>query len=130
MRRTALAAAVFLLAAAGCGGGDGDLGSGADVAPRSTAVFVSIDTDFEGGQWQAAEDLIAKFPDGREALRDLPRELEQEDVDFERDVKPAVGPEVDLVLLDLEDEDASVVLTQPAEEGKGRELVRKGDEPA
>jgi Protein of unknown function (DUF3352) len=131
VRRIVLAAAgaALLLAAAGCGGGDGDVGSGADAAPRSTAVFVSIDTDFDGDEWQAAEDLVAKFPDGRDALRDLSRELQDEDVNFERDVKPAVGPEVDLVLLDLEDEDAFVVLTQPDDEAKWRELVRKGDEP-
>ncbi len=127
---TALIAA-SLVVAAGCGGdGAGDLASGADVVPSSAALFVSFDSDFDGDQWQAAENLVAKFPGGRDALRSLPREFGEEDVDFERDVKPAVGPEVDLVLLDFEDDqEAAIVLTQPADEAKWRELLRKGDEP-
>ncbi len=136
MRSASLLAALLtaaLLVAAGCGGdGAGDMGSGADVVPASAALFLSVNTDFDGDQWQAAEDLVAKFPGGRDALRSLPRRFEEDaDVDFERDVKPAVGPEVDLVLLDFEDdEDAAVLLTQPADETKWRELLRKGDEPA
>ena len=134
VRRIALAAvagALSLFAATACGGeGGGEAGSGADVAPQSTAVFVSVDTDVDGEQWQAAEDLVGRFPGGRDALRDFLGELEQEeDVDFARDVEPAIGPEVDLVLLDVEDDDAFVVLTQPEDAGKWRDLVRKGDEP-
>ncbi|HWC32832.1 MAG TPA: DUF3352 domain-containing protein [Actinomycetota bacterium] len=124
--------AASLVAAAGCGGdGAGDLASGAEVAPASAAFFLSFDSDFDSDQWQAAEDLAAKFPGGRDALRSLPNKLEgNEDVDFENDVKPALGPEVDVVLLDFEDEEAAVALTQPADEAKWRELVGKGDEPS
>ena len=129
-RTLAALAAAFFLAAGGCGGGDeGDLGSGADVAPASAALFISMDTDFEGGQWRTAERLLEKFPGGREAAQEILREIEEDDVDFERDVKPALGPETDVVVLDLEGE-AAVLLTQPPDEAKFRELVRKGDEPS
>ena len=134
MSRRRIAAALvglFALLAAGCGGDGGEeLGSGADVAPAGSALFIALDTEFEGDQWRAAERLADRFPGGREAVRNVLRELEEDDVDFERDVKPAVGPEVDLVVLDLEDDDAFVLLTKPRDEEKFEELVKKGDEPA
>ena len=123
----AAGASVLLVA---CGSDGGDAGSdGAAIAPASASIFISIDTDFEGEQWQRAQDLLRRFPGGRDALRSLLRELDAEGVDFERDVKPAVGPEVAVVWLDLEDDDAVVVLTQPRDEAKFRELVARGDDP-
>jgi Protein of unknown function (DUF3352) len=119
--------AALALAAAGCGGGDGgELGSGAEVAPASSALFMSLNTEFESEQWRRAERLLDRFPGGREAVRNF---LRQDEVDLERDVKPAVGPEVDLVLLDLHDDDAVVVLTQPRDKQKFTDLVEKADEP-
>ncbi len=130
MRRLApLVAAAAVALVAGCGG-DGDAATGAaDVAPASAAAYVSIDTDFEGDQWQRAEDILQRFPGGRDAIRSFLGELESEDLDFERDVKPAVGPEIAIVWLDLEDDDAVVALTQPRDEAKFQELLQKADEP-
>ena len=122
------AAVSLLLAACGGNGGAGESGA-ASVAPASTALFVSIDTDFDGEQWRRAEELVRRFPGGRDALRSILRELESEDVDFERDVKPAIGSELVLVWLDLEDDDAVVLLTQPRDEAKLRELVAMADRP-
>jgi Protein of unknown function (DUF3352) len=122
--------AALALAAAACGGGDGgDLGSGADVAPASSAFFMSLNTDFESDQWRRAEMLVDRFPGGKDAVRDFLRQLREDEVDFERDVKPAVGPEVDFVILDLDDDDAVVVLTQPRDKRKFADLVEKADEP-
>jgi hypothetical protein len=124
-------AVAFSALLVGCGGGGGDAATGAaEIVPASAAVFVSVDTDFEGEQWQRAEELVRRFPGGRDALRSLLRELESEDVDFERDVKPAVGPEVGLVWLELADDAAVVLLTQPRDEAKFQELVEGGDDPA
>jgi hypothetical protein len=130
VRRTcALAASLAgLLLAAGCGGDDGAVGGGADVAPASSALYVSVNTDFEGDQWRQAEALLDRFPAGRETVGDLLAELEREDLDFERDVKPAVGPEVVFIAPDFEGEDF-VVLTQPDDPAKFQELARKGDDP-
>jgi hypothetical protein len=121
------------LALAGCGGG-GAGGGAAEVVPAGAAVYVSIDTDFDGGQWQQAEELVRKFPDGPRTLQMLLRDLEQqEDVDFDRDVRPAVGPEVAFALLDIPAQGGApqaVALTQPEDEAKLRALLEKGTEPA
>ena len=128
------ASLLVALAAAGCGGGTG-AGAGGDAAavvPAGTAIYVSGDTDFEGEQWQAAADLVDRFPDGRRALDELLAKLESEEgIDFEQDVKPALGPEVAFALLNLptEGDPAVVVLTQPADEQKLQALLEKGEDP-
>lgn len=130
MRRFCILAtsAVALTLAAGCGGDEGvAVGGGAEVAPASSALFASVNTDFDGEQWRQAEELLDRFPAGREALGDMLNQLEAEDVDFEQDVKPAVGPEVIFIVPDFEGDDA-VVLTQPEDPAKFQELVEKGDE--
>lgn len=118
-------------ALAGCGGDVGDDGgpmAGADVAPASAALFVALNTDFDGDQWQTATDLVERFPAARDSLDDFRQELEEdEDVDFDRDVRPALGSEVAFVLLDFESEDI-VFLTQPEDEQRLRALVDKADD--
>ena len=127
-----LACAATVLAA-GCGGdgagGGGGLGSSADLAPASAALFAVLDTDFEGDQWTTAEELVGKFPGSQEVLDEILADMRADDVDFERDVKPAVGPELAVVVMGFEDDDAVVGLTQPRDEAKWRELLAKGDEP-
>ena len=39
--------------------------------PEDVAVYVSVDTSFEGDQWRTVADLLAKFPDGEGALEEL-----------------------------------------------------------
>ncbi|MBD0318031.1 MAG: DUF3352 domain-containing protein, partial [Thermoleophilia bacterium] len=130
-RLPALLAALGVLAVGGCGGdgSGGELGSGADLVPSEAAFFATVNTDFEGGQWLAAERLVMRFPAAQEALGELRRHLESDDLDFERDVKPAVGREVDIVVVDPAAEDDAVVLTQPKDEEKWRQAVTRGDDP-
>jgi Protein of unknown function (DUF3352) len=122
----------LVLVAPACGGegdGDGTTLSGAEMVPADVPLYVSIDTDLESEQWQAAQDLLNKFP-GRERLLDeLREELAADDIDFARDVRPVLGPEIGLVLLDTNDEDAFVVLMQPQDEAKLAALLEKSDEP-
>jgi hypothetical protein len=138
--RATLAAALVLLAAA-CGGGGGGGGAapraeGAGLVPASTAVFISVNTDFESSQWQAAEALAARFPSGGEAVQSFLESLSAEGVDIEADLKPALGPETDLAILELSDElqseDAApiVLLTQPRDREKLEELVSGGEDEA
>jgi hypothetical protein len=125
-----LVAAVLL--AAGCGGGD-DSGSAtgtesaATLAPATAALYLSIDTDFDSTQWDRLNDLLDRFPAKSRLVELITAELAEEDVDLERDVKPAVGPTFELVALDFEDENSVVGLTKPRDEGKLRELLAKGD---
>jgi hypothetical protein len=122
----------LVLVAPACGGagdGDGTTLSGAEMVPADVPLYVSVDTDLESEQWQAAQDLLNKFP-GRERLLDeLRKELAAEDVDFERDVKPVLGPEIGIVLLDTNDPDSVVALMQPKDEAKLAALLEKSDDP-
>jgi Protein of unknown function (DUF3352) len=122
----------LVLVAPACGGagdGDGTTLSGAEMVPADVPLYVSVDTDLESEQWQTAQDLLNKFP-GRERLLDeLRKELAAEDVDFERDVRPVLGPEIGIVWLDTNDEDAVVALMQPKDEAKLAALLEKSDDP-
>jgi Protein of unknown function (DUF3352) len=130
-----VAALAVAFGAAGCGGGGGGGAGGeaAGIVPEGAALYVSGDTDFEGDQWQTAADLVRKFPDGEKAISDLLADFEsQEGVDFEEDIKPAVGPEVAVAVLEFPTDGASppiVALTQPDDEQKLQVLLEKGSEP-
>ena len=135
MRLRALAVALvtgLAVFAAGCGGGGNGASSaaGADVAPASVPVFISVNTDFEGDQITTFRTLLDKFPGSDGLLRMALAELEQEDVDFEQDVKPALGAELDIVLLDLGQggeapDPEAVALLQPDDPAKLDALLEK-----
>ena len=117
--------------AAGCGGGSGGASSagGAEIAPASSPLFISVNTDLGGDQITTFRMLLDKFPGSDGLLRMALAELEQKDVDFEQDVKPALGPELDIVLLDPgqggETSDPEVVaLVQPNAPAK-RDALRE-----
>lgn len=133
MRVRAACLAAGLTLAAGCGG-DGNGGEGlpeaASVAPSGVAAFVAIDSDLRSEQWRRARVLSARFPGSEQLLDELERELREDGVDFERDVRPVLGDEVAFVWLDFaNDGDNVVVLTKPRDETKLDALLRKGDEP-
>jgi hypothetical protein len=122
-----------LVLAAGCGGdGGGSAATGtesaATIAPATAALYVSIDTDFDSDQWDRLNGVLDRFP-GKQRLTEMIRQqLSQENVDFERDVKPALGPTVEIVLLDFENEGRNVVgITKPEDEAKLRELLENAD---
>lgn len=129
-----VAALVPLLAACGSGG---SVGGAADVVPEGAAVYVSLNTDFEGGQWTAVNELAAHFPDGENFVPRFLEEIEAEgggDFDLEQDLEPALGPEFALVVLEvpsnLEEEPEFVGLTQPDDPAAFERVAAEGDEPA
>jgi hypothetical protein len=129
VRSLALLLLVFAaLSVAGCGEDAGSGPSGAAVAPASAPLFVSIDTDSSSEQWKQAGALLDKFPGGDELIASALDELSKEGVDFRRDVEPALGPETDIVGLDLSGEGEFVALTQPDDKQKFEDLMAKGDE--
>src|ERR1700752_4867868 len=87
---------MVLALAAGCGEESAASGpAGASIAAASAAVFVSIRTASDPEQWRQAEHLIAKFPDGQRAIESILSELSSKGVDFETELRPALGPETD-----------------------------------
>jgi len=128
MRRLwTVAAVASALAAAGCGGGGGGGGSvpdGAGIAPASSIAFVSVRTDFSSAQWKQVTKLAGRFPGTPQLIAEL--EKQTNGLDFEQDVKPALGPEVDLVWFDAAGNGNDVVgLTKPDTKAKLETLLQK-----
>ena len=131
MNRAALVSllAALVLPVAGCGEGSSAGAAGASVAPAASQVFVSLDTSFDSADWEAGRSLLGKFPDGNRAVESLLGELGGQGLDFEQDVKPALGPETDIVALDAAGAAKVVGLTQPEDKAKLDALLAKSDEP-
>ncbi len=123
--RLAALLALLPLVLAACGGdgklepavGAGESGA-AEVAPASSELFVSINTDFDSDQWKQLKEIAKRIPQLAEALDS--EEFGQAD--------DALGPETGLVAFKLEEteDDAFVGLTQ-GDESKLRTLVNETD---
>jgi hypothetical protein len=117
------------LTLAGCGASDKAASGGAEFVPANAPAFVTVDTNADSGQWRQIEKLIEKFPDGDEGIRMLRSSFEDDmKLDWERDVKPALGDEIDLVWLDFEGGGTNVVaVTKPKDKEKFLAAVKKGN---
>jgi hypothetical protein len=122
--------AVLATLAAGCGGststGAASIPAGASVAPASAPVFVTIDTDSGSAQWKQADTLLSKFPAKPKLIDWINRELAKKGVNYEQDVKPALGDELDVAVLGLEQGSRDVVgMLQPKDKAKFQALLDK-----
>jgi hypothetical protein len=129
--RIALLAAV-VLAITGCGATKkgGSVPAGADFAPASSAVYISGITDPSSSQWEKADKLLGRFPGREKLLASARKDLRKDGLTWERDVKPALGDEVSLVLLNFEDADHNYVFfTKPKDEAKFNKFIEAGDDP-
>ena len=117
------------LALAGCGASDKAASGGAEIVPASAPAFVTVDTDADSGQWNQIEELLEKFPDGDQAIRLLRASFEEDlKLDWEQDVKPALGEEIDIVWLDVKGQGENVVaITKPKDKDKFLAAVKKGN---
>jgi hypothetical protein len=131
MRRLVGVLAGLALAASGCGG-TSDVGTGAaDVVPADAVAFIAVNTDLDSSQWQTVDDLASRFPDKEKAIKMLKDAARDEDLDWERDVKPALGSELNLAWLDFENGgDNFLLLARPHDEAKFEQVLEKSDEPA
>ena len=128
--------AAIALVAAGCGSTGGSASGssdGASIAPAGAPVYVSVDTNRASGQWKAAAALLAKFP-GKQALLDrIDTSFSKSTggLTFGKDVLPYLGPELDLVVLDVADAGKNVVaMTQPTDAAKLDKALEAGTSPA
>jgi|RhiMetdeSRZDD1v2_1073273.scaffolds.fasta_scaffold85774_3 uncharacterized protein DUF3352 len=134
----ALLVAALLPVLAGCGSGS-DVGGAADAVPADVFVYASVDTDFDGDGWAALEEFAARFPGGDNLMQSLADDISsaEDGIDFEADVKPALGDEVAFVLLEAPADDplaegteeSFVLLLQPDDEAAFQRLLEKADEP-
>jgi hypothetical protein len=137
MRSRLAVVAVALFAVTGCGGGGGvgektseSEPAGASLVRADVPVFIAATTDEDSDQWKKADALLKKFPGREQLLASIRKELSQEGVDFERDILPALGPEVDFAIFDLQDAGNSAVgMTKPDDPDKLVDLLHKGDDP-
>lgn len=127
MRRLLGVLAATALLAAGCGGTTAQPGSSASsIVPASAPAFIAIDSNAASSQWQTINSLASKFPDKQKAVDSMKRDMRKEGVDWEQDVKPALGDEFDFVWLDFENNGMNFVgLTQPKSQAKLKALVAK-----
>ena len=121
--------AALTLLAAGCGGKKqaAASSSGAQFVRSDALAFVSVDTDFGSGQWKQLDALASKFPGRDKAIESLKKSIAGQGVDFDSDIKPALGSELDFAVAGgatLNDTKA-IGLLQPGDEGKFKALVDK-----
>ena len=119
------------LALSGCGAKDRvATASGAEIVPANAPAFVSIDSELSSDQWQEVDELLRKFPAYPMLVGEVRSSLEDDTgLDYEDDVRPALGDEVDVVWLDFEnDGENAVVLTTPKDEDAFKKLIAKGNQ--
>ena len=90
-------------------------------------MFVVIDSDLRSSQWQTVNALANKFPDKQKAVDAIKQQLNRNGLDWKRDLEPALGPEVDVVMLDFAHPNETVALMQPQDEGAFERAVKKGN---
>ncbi len=136
MRRVRLLLPVLLLAflVAGCGGGSSNTSAGGSSIPEGASLvrpglvgFVAIDSDTGSNQWQQLDELAKTFPGRENAIARIEDELTKEGLDYESDVKPALGPELDLAIASAGSEKSTRVvgLTKPDDPATFEALVQK-----
>jgi uncharacterized protein DUF3352 len=127
-----LAALSLVLAACGSGGGSdarsgGSTPSGAALVRTGLLGFVAIDSDTGSDQWQQLDELAKKFPGRDEAIAHVEDGLTKKGLDYESDVKPALGAELDLAISSAGSEKSTRVvgLTRPDDPAKLEALIHK-----
>jgi Protein of unknown function (DUF3352) len=123
-------AALALLVAA-CGGSTTSTASGpggSTIAPASASVFVSVDTDSGSAQWKQADAILKRFPARDKLIGAIEQGLHGKGLSYEQDIKPALGDEVDVVVLGSDQSSRNAVaLTQPKDAAKFEALLAKLD---
>ncbi len=123
--------ATLALATAGCGGGSAKTSasgeSGAKLVRSDVLAFVSVDSDLGSSQWQELDSLAQKFPGRERVLTRITQALAQQNVDYDSDLKPALGPEVDVAVAAGASLDSTsvVLLTKPEDVDKFKQLLKK-----
>ena len=119
-----VAAALGAIAVAGCGGNDTSGASAIDLAPADAIGYVELDSSLDSEQWEQVQALLDRFPSKPQLVAELDKQLSEEQLQWARDVDPALGETVAAIWLGKTDEDV-VFATQPEDDATFRTLVDK-----
>jgi hypothetical protein len=119
-----IAAGLGAIALAGCGGNDTAAASAIGLAPADAAGYVELDSSLDSDQWQQVQALFDRFPSRPQLVAELDKQLSEEQLQWERDVDPALGDTVAAIWVGKTADDV-VWATQPDDEAKLRALVEK-----
>ena len=127
-----LASLALVLAACGSGSsssspGGGSVPAGASLVRSDVLAFAAIDGDLGSDQWQQFDKLWQKFPAHDRWLQQLKGSLANDGLDYERDVKPALGPEVDVAVAANGTTNELVGITKPDDPAKFKQLATKAN---
>jgi hypothetical protein len=133
MRRRFLPFLLLAALVAGCGSatktssGTGTTPDGAALVGANTLAFISVDSDFGSSQWQQLDALSKKFPKRDELIGHLKQAMSDQGVDYDRDIKPALGPELDVAFVSggTDATTKAVALTKPTDPARFKALVAK-----
>jgi hypothetical protein len=97
------------------------------MVPGDTAAYVAVDSDLDSSQWTTLDSLVSQIPGARSAVLDtVSKGLESQDITFDEDVAPALGP---VVVVTVSAAGDVVALTQPEDSAKLQQLVATTGEP-
>ena len=123
--------AALAVAVAGCGGGTQKGGvstsEGASLVTANVLAYVTVDSDLGSSQWKQVDTLSHKFPGRDKAIAQFEKSLSDQNVDYNSDIKPALGSEVDVAVVNgatLHDV-SFAALTKPDDPAKFKALVAK-----
>src|SRR5256885_2184907 len=123
--------AALAVVVAGCGGAahKGKVSStvGATMITSNALAYATVSSDLGSSQWKQVDALSQKFPGRDKAIAQLKKSLSDSNVDYNSDIKPALGSEVDVAVAagaTLKDT-AFAALTKPDDPAKFKALVAK-----
>jgi hypothetical protein len=108
-RRLRLLAVIALLAGASltlaaCGGDDppDPFEQALSYIPADAPIAITLNTDIEGTQYQTLGDLIERFPAGDQLVEGIESSIEEENVNFDEQIRPLLGEEFVIGAPDVE----------------------------
>ncbi|MGI9657529.1 MAG: DUF3352 domain-containing protein, partial [Gaiellaceae bacterium] len=113
---------------AGIGEG-GSTPPAADLLPADVPVLVTLNTDLNSEQWQLASAIVDKFPASQELIDTALMDLAGEGLDFETDIRPALGPDATIAVLEVSGDDPPVALVlKPADAAQLESLLMRNQD--
>jgi hypothetical protein len=119
-----LAAVLGAFALAGCGGNDTGGASAIGLAPAGAIGYAELDSSLDSDQWKKVQALLDRFPSKPQLIVELDKQLSEEQLQWDRDVEPALGDTVATIWVGRTAEDV-VVATQPDDDAKLDSLLDK-----